>query len=208
MHQVHAELAGLRARPEDCLQGPTLQPWDGFPCHMQIHLPHPTSHQACLEDPVQVVHQGIHIIGECVIVLKADQAGDEGICHRSVFALLLCPCRQVGSELHNCLVPPLQQGTSQLQGAPQVPHALMSPLPQCMRTLEILAANQNIFWLHWKITSAEGCTGTYLQDVWAQAARQGAWLICLKVGLEDGGQHLSQSVVHLRHTQATVKHNK
>lgn len=67
--------------------------------------------------------------------------------------------------------------------------------------IEILAANQNI-------TSAEGCTGTYLQDVWAQAARQGAWLICLKVGLEDGGQHLSQSVVHLRHTQATVNHNK
>ena len=69
---------------------------------------------ACLELAMQIVHQGVHILAEAVVLLQADEVGDEGVCNGGVLALPGCPVGYFSAHCCNGVEPSLQQGRVQL----------------------------------------------------------------------------------------------
>ena len=69
---------------------------------------------ACLELAVQVVHQGVHILAEGVVLLQADEVGNERVRHSSMLALPGCPVGQLGAHGGDGVEPCLQQRRVQL----------------------------------------------------------------------------------------------
>lgn len=65
---------------------------------------------ACLELPVQVVNQGVHILAEGVVLLHADEVCDQGVCNCCMLALPCCPVCKLCTHGGDGMEPGLQQG--------------------------------------------------------------------------------------------------
>lgn len=62
-----------------------------------------------LELPMQIIQQSVHILAEGVVLLHADEVGDERIGHGSMLALPGCPVGELCAHCCNGMEPGLQQ---------------------------------------------------------------------------------------------------
>jgi hypothetical protein len=80
-----------------------LYVWLLFVCHSMCIV-------ACLELPVQVVNQGVHILAKSIVLLHADKVCDQGVCNCCMLALPCRPVCKLCTHGGDGMEPGLQQG--------------------------------------------------------------------------------------------------